>query len=253
MLAERREQIKQYILQSSAVHVDELARLFPTVSAMTIRRDLAALEEQGYIIRTRGGARANSRAFGLSEELYAQREISNVDAKAEICAKALRLMEDSRSIFFDSGTTLMMLAKMMPDRNLTLFTTGPNIGLEVIMRTQNPQVTLLGGNLSRATLSSSGAGAREFLKTVNIDVAFMGTSGFSMSDGFTSGNPYESELKADVCAKARRTIMLMDTTKIGMNMPYTFARLEDIDVLVCERSPGAEIEYAAAQCGTEII
>lgn len=249
----RRERIKDYILSKSAVRVNELLEQFPGVSPMTIRRDLSALEELGFIIRTRGGARANSHAFGLSEDLYSRREIAAIEAKQVIAQKAAPFVEERRSIFFDSGTTVMALAKIMPDRDLTLFTTGPNIGLEIIMRTTRPQVTLFGGNLSRNTLSASGGHALDLVRSINIDIAFMAASAFSMAEGFTSGSPYECELKSAVVKKAKRVIMLMDTDKIEKNMPYTFARLEDINVLICESSPGKEIERAAAHCSVELL
>jgi len=253
MMNERRSQMKAYITEKLTVRVEELAKVFPNVSMMTIRRDLAALEEEGAIIRIRGGARVNGQPLGMAEDLYSRREISHIDAKNAICSKALAFLEERRSIFFDSGTTIMTLARQMPDLNLVLFTTAPNIALDIVLRTQKPQVTMLGGSLSRNTLSGSGRLPLEYLRSINIDVAFMAASAFSMRNGFTSGNPYESEIKAEVIKKARRVIMLMNTDKIDRNMPYTFAQLRDIDVLICEKLPEAEILTAASECGVTVL
>ena len=52
----RRENIGKYIREKGAVTVKEVSALFPDVSLMTIHRDLEKLEEEGTIIRTRGGA-----------------------------------------------------------------------------------------------------------------------------------------------------------------------------------------------------
>lgn len=253
MMNERRSQMKEYITEKLGVRVEELARKFPDVSMMTIRRDLAALEEEGAIIRTRGGARVNGQPLGIAEEMYSRREISNIEAKTVICTKALAFLEEKRSIFLDSGTTIMTLAKQMPDQNLILFTTAPNIALDIVLHTQKPQVTILGGGISRNTLSGSGRLPLEYLKSVNIDIAFMATSGFSLHNGFTSGNPYESELKMEVVKKARRVIMLMNTDKIDRNMPYTFAQMEDVDVLICEKPLPEEIARAAAEAQVTIL
>jgi len=253
MMNERRSQMKDYITEKLTVRVEELAQKFPGVSIMTIRRDLAALEEDGAIIRVRGGARVNGQPLGMAEDLYSRREISDIDAKNLICSKALAFLEEKRSIFFDSGTTVMTLARQMPDKNLTLFTSAPNIALNIILNTQEPQVTMLGGSISRNTLSGSGRLPLEYLKTINIDIAFMATSGFSLNNGFTSGNPYEGEIKTEVIRKAHRVIMLMNTSKIDRNMPYTFAQLKDIDVLICEKAPNDEIVRAAAEFGVTIL
>ena len=253
MINERRNEIRTYIAERRSVRMEELAKQYPDVSVMTLRRDLAALEEEGTIIRVRGGARINTQNVGPAEDMYSRREISNIEAKNVICGKALAFVEEKRSIFFDSGTTMMTLARQMPDQNLTLFTSAPNIAMDIVARTTQPQVTLLGGSLSRNTFSCSGRLPLDYLHSINIDIAFMATSAFSLDNGFTSGNPYESEIKAEVIRKARRVIMLMNTDKIGRNMPYTFAHMEDIDVLICEKLPGEDVLHAAANCGVTVL
>ena len=129
MINERRNAIRTYIAEHRTVRMEELAALYPNVSVMTLRRDLAALEEEGTIIRVRGGARINTQNIGPAEDIYSRREISNIEAKNVICGKALAFLEEKRSIFFDSGTTVMTLAKQMPDQNLVLFTAAPNIAM----------------------------------------------------------------------------------------------------------------------------
>jgi len=253
MINERRNEIKAYITEHHSVRIDDLIRLYPDVSVMTIRRDLTEMEEEGVITRFRGGARINHQVLGPTEDMYSHREIANIEAKNSICSKALAFVEEKRSIFFDSGTTLMTLAQKMPDQNLTLFTSAPNIALDIASRTTHPQVTLLGGSLSRNTFSCSGRLPMDYLRSINIDIAFMATSGFSLDNGFTSGNPYESEIKAEVIRKARRVIMLMNTDKIDRNMPYTFAHLEDIDVLICEEAPPEDVRQAALACGVTVL
>ena len=253
MMTDRRSQMKSYITEKLNVRVSELEQQFPDVSVMTIRRDLAALEEEGSIIRTRGGARANMDGLGIAEDAYRRREQSFTEAKEIISEKALAFFEEKRSIFLDAGTTLMTLARRIPDEDLVLFTTAPNIALEILLRTRRPQLTLLGGSLSRTTLSGSGRATLDQLKTINIDMAFVSTSAFSLSGGFTAGNPYEAEMKTEVIRKARRVIMLMASDKIGHNMPYTFAQMSDIDVLICEAKPNEEIMRLAAENGVTVL
>lgn len=253
MTGERRRAMREMITQKLNVRVQDLQQQFPDVSMMTIRRDLAALEEEGSIIRTRGGARVNAQTVGMAEDIYSRREQSNVEAKRIISDKAAAFLEEKRSIFLDAGTTVMTLAQRIPDRNLVLFTTAPNIAMEVVMRTQKPQVTLLGGNLSRNTLSASGRVGLDYLRSINIDVAFMATSAFSPESGFTSGNPYEAELKTEVIRKSRRVIMLMTTEKADRNMPYTFAQLADVDVLICEKRPEDSLMRLAQEQGVVVL
>ena len=71
----------------------------------------------------------------------------------------------------------------------------------------------------------------------------MSASGFNIQTGFTSGAFSECELKAAVMEKARTRIMLMDSSKLAKRMPFTFARLSDIDVLISDS--GLDKEVAA--------
>jgi DeoR/GlpR family transcriptional regulator of sugar metabolism len=92
-----------------------------------------------------------------------------------------------------------------------------------------------------------------FIKNINIDVAFMATSGFSLESGFTSGDFNECTLKRAIIKKARKVILLMDTGKVNKNMTFTFALLKDIDVLVCDGELPQDIEKEAKKCGVEIM
>lgn len=60
MKNERRSQIKAYISEHKSARIEDLAKQNPDVSLMTLRRDLAALEEEGFLVRVRGGAYINS-------------------------------------------------------------------------------------------------------------------------------------------------------------------------------------------------
>ena len=235
MKTERINAIRNYITEHRTVRMEDLQKLYPGLSGMTLRRDLAALEAEGSITRTWGGARANlQKNYGSSEDLYENREIESTESKLLLCKKALPHIQSKHSIFLDSGTTVMTLARMLPDSNLVLFTAAPNIALDIVARTSLPQVTLLGGSLSRTKISCSGREAIDQLRGINIDIAIMCTSGYTPENGYTSGNPYESELKAAVIRKAQQVIMLLASDKVGRSMPYTFAHDEDIDILITD-------------------
>ncbi len=232
MKNERREQIIQYIEASGEVKLEELEELFPGCSTMTLRRDLLALEEAGRLKRTRGGAVALKRLMG-SEGMYSRRAMENVRGKMAIARIAAQCLDPNSSIYLDSGSTVMMLAQLLPDSYRPIITSGANTALELV---KHPgfSVTLLGGQLNSNTFSVSGHIAESAIDGLNIETAVMSTSGFAIDEGFTSGTFTENELKRIVIAKARHVIMLMDHSKIGRSMPLTFATLDDIDVLISD-------------------
>ena len=72
------------------------------------------------------------------------------------------------------------------------------------------------------------------LERINIDIAFVGVSGCSAEAGFTCGTEGDMAVKAMVLRKARKKVILCDKEKFSRLMPYTFARVSDVDYLICD-------------------
>jgi len=244
--------INSYIQLKGQVHLRDLMALYPNVSAMTIRRDIDYLERMGHIVRTRGGAKSINHLTHIKEDAYSKRAGDHPEAKMTIAGKAAALLDDSGAVYLDSGTTVMNLAASLNVEGRFVVTSGPNIALE-LCRAGASRTVLLGGNINPDNLSVSGASALEQIKNINIGTAFIASSGYSVGAGFTIGNFDESELKRVAISRASRVIVVMDTTKIGHNLPYTFAHLADIDYLVCEQAPPAEVAEAAEKSNVVII
>jgi len=252
MKRSRVDVINSYIQEKGEVKITELSELYPDISSMTIRRDIEYLEKEGLIVRTKGGAKSIEHLSNLKEKIYSLRANENITAKINIAQKALNFMNGVNSIYMDSGTTTMALSRIIPNKNMLVLTSGANVGLELLKKS-NINVILTGGIVNRDTLSVSGHRAIEIVNTINIEVAFLATSGFSLSTGFSCGNFDECELKRTVIKRAQKTVLLIDSSKINKNMPYTFADLNDIDYLICEEVLSDEVKEAAKSAGTEIL
>lgn len=242
----RRNQIIHLLDHKGDVQLCHLREMFPEVSEMTLRRDLIFLEKKGLIVRTYGGAVSTKRLVMSvdGENVYSRTAAENMPAKIKIAQKALPLVEKGRSIYFDSGTTIMCLAEILPDDNYSIITNGADIALELIKKVKI-SVTVLGGQMNRNTLSMSGPRITDYLDGMNIDLAFMSASGFSVRNGFTVADIYECELKRKLVGRAGKVIMLLDTCKINKNLPFTYASLDDADIWICEKElPGLVVEEA---------
>ncbi len=252
MNAQRREEIKDILRTKGEVKLKELEKNFTDCSSMTLRRDLKYLEDNGFVKRTRGGAVAMSRLSVAAEDIYSERAFENVAQKYIIAKKAQQYIERGRSIYIDAGTTMMLFTREMEDEYLSVMTSGVNIAMELIKK-QKPSVTLIGGQVNRNTISVSGVNSTTFVREVNIDIAFVAASGFSMENGFTSGTYTECEIKKEVISRARKTIVLMDSHKIDKIMAFTFANMEDIDILISDGELSEEIIKEALRKGVEIV
>lgn len=252
MLSQRREQIRELLTTRPFVGLEELQALFPSVSTMTLRRDIDYLERCGDAIKVRGGARSMKFITTSMEDNFASRMHANPATKERLAAAALPLIETGRSIFLDSGTTMMYLAQKLPDARLTVTTTGPNIALELVKKSQ-PIVNIVGGMLNRDNITVCGNQAQRFLEDINIDIAFLVPSGASAENGLTCGNFIECDTKRLVVQKAHRNVLLLESAKLDRSLPYTFAKFEEMDVIITDAPLPMALAERAARADVKII
>ena len=247
----RREKMKELFKTSDIITLKDLAAIFPEVSTMPIRRDLEYFEHEGLIMIIRGGCKVLNHERAPAEENYADRAVSNVVYKMQVAKAALPYLETGRSVFIDSGSTMMCFAKMVPNIKLSVITNAPNIALEIAGRPLTT-VSIVGGSINHDNLAVSGAQSLAFLRSVNIDIAFIAASGLSAGGGFTCGNYAECEVKRAIIKKANKKIVLMDSTKVGKSLAYTFANLKDIDILITNERLPENLYVAALKGGAEV-
>ena len=252
MPGERREKLREYVELHGEATITELEELSGGCSPMTLWRDLKRLEEEGVLRRVRGGVVATRLLSIEVEGMYSQRAAKNVTAKRAIAREALRFVSEGRSLFFDAGSTIMALAQLLPDKHYTILTSGANVAVELSQRHSCTSICM-GGQVSGNTLSCSGPQAEAFLASVNIDVALMASSGYTLACGFTSGSAAEYRLKQQVIQKAATVVMLLDAGKLGVSLPYTFAAMQDIDVLICDIAPPQDILEEANRRNVEVV
>ncbi len=249
MYSIRQEQMREYIEQENVVTIRQLQEQFPDVSLMTIHRDLDTLVENGSIVKFRGGAKSVRHAV---DPEFNVRMRENNAGKLAIARKALELIQPHSSVFLDASTTNLALARCLPDINLNIFTTGPSVAIE-LCRLQNPVVTLCCGTINRKNLAVSGQNTLEMLDKINIDLAFIGVSGCSIDAGFTCGTESDMLVKRMMIRKARRSVAVCSKEKLSCLMPYTFARLEDVDYLISDEPLPEAFAKEAERAGVILL
>lgn len=249
MYSIRQEAMRQYIEEKNVVSIKQLQALFPEVSLMTIHRDLDALEKKGIAVKFRGGAKSVRHAGDVE---FHERMQTNNPGKSLIAQKALNVLQPHTSVFLDASTTNLALAKVLPDIDLNIFTTGPSIALE-LCRLHNPVVTVCCGKMNRKNLALSGQNTLQMLENINIDMAFIGVSGCSVDAGFTCGTEADMLVKRMVIKKARTSVLMCGKDKLSCLMPYTFATFEDVDYLLSDESLPEEFAQAAQAAGVILL
>jgi DeoR family transcriptional regulator, fructose operon transcriptional repressor len=91
------------------------------------------------------------------------------------------------------------------------------------------------------------------LSQIYIDVAFMGTNGFSAQRGLTTPDPAEAAAKRAMIEAARRTVVLADHTKFGADALMRFAPLRDVDVLVTDTGLDPDLVPEIEGAGPRVV
>ncbi|MCI8518104.1 MAG: DeoR/GlpR transcriptional regulator [Hungatella sp.] len=248
---ERRKRITELINEQGYVSFADLKKQFPQVSDMTLRRDLEYLDRVGQIIRIHGGAKSLDIVIG-TEDYYSNRSAHKTEAKRQIAVKAASVFTPQSVIFIDSGSTTTEFCRCLPDEPCTIFTNSISCAYE-LARLTRPKVHMLGGLLNSPSLSINGTRSVEFLEKVNFSAAFFGATGYSTSRGFTCGEEEEFKLKTAVLRKSDQIIMLMDSSKVGSISTFTFASMEDVDVIVSDGNLNQAVLHQAMQHKVRIL
>lgn len=245
----RQEKIKKYVEAKGVATIKELHALFPEVSLMTLHRDLSALEEMGIITKYRGSVRSVQQ---LDDIEFNIRMKENTAGKLSMMKKAMKLLHPKSSVFLDTSTSNLILARNLPDIDLNITTVSPNIALE-LCRLKNATVNLCGGTMNPKNLSVSGTKTLSLLEEINIDLAFIGVSGCSPEVGFTCGSEADMLIKRLVIQKARTSVILCGADKFKRMMPFTFAGIADVDYVLTDKPLPPEFAAKCEACGVKVL
>lgn len=248
---ERRATIMRLLDANSRVAVGELSQL-TKVSDMTIRRDLEALERQGLLKRTRGGAVS---VTSLSyEPPYVLRKDTNAEAKARIGQRVASLLHEGETVILDVGTTAVEVARALTGRqNLTVLTS--NLRAAVILADEPGIVLLLtGGQARNRERSLVGHLATRAFDDLVFDVFVMGVAGVHQEYGITDYNVEEAQVKRAAIAASQRRIVTADSSKLGKVAFAKLCDLDQIDVIVTDDgAPDALANFANDDVETVIV
>jgi DeoR/GlpR family transcriptional regulator of sugar metabolism len=234
MLAGQRQlRILDEIRVHGAVRVAELTRLLD-VSDMTIRRDLDVLAASGLVDKVHGGATARNR-LSADEPGFDAKSHRQLEEKDAIARTAAELVEPGQAIGLTAGTTTWRLAHhVINGPELTVVTNSIQVA-NVLHREPRPDVTvLLTGGVRTPSDALVGPVAVSTVRSLHMDVLFMGVHGMTEDAGFTTPNMLEAETDQALIAAAERVVVVADHTKWGVRGLSHIARLDEADVVVTD-------------------
>jgi DeoR/GlpR family transcriptional regulator of sugar metabolism len=249
---ERQEHIARIVEELGRARVAELAARFG-VSAVTIRKDLVALESERRLVRTHGGAIAVDRS--RSELAFEIRERLQAEEKLRIGAAAAALVHDGESIVMDASTTALSVARHLRARRgwsqLTVITNGLRLASELA---GHPGITvlMLGGRVRWEALSVVGQLGDGLFSRINVQKAFLGAAGFTPESGLADATDEEAQIKRAMVAAAREVIAIVDHTKWERAAFATFCPTDRISIVFTDEAAPEDMVRTLRDRGVQV-
>ena len=248
-LVERRREILDALQKAGQLSVLELSANF-NVSEVTIRHDLQALSEQGFLLRTRGGAISANKmpefSFDVRQQQYA-------DQKRRIGKAAAALVNHGDTIFLDASSTVHSIIPFIKEyHELTVLTNSLKVAMAFLDSPQ-VQVILRGGYLRRESISVVGLKFEEMLSEINIQTGFFGTRGISIEKGLTDVNLDEVVMKRKMVESCEKVVCAVDSSKWGKVAAYTFANLDHVHTIISDKDASKDLVKRIKELQLEII
>lgn len=244
---ERQEFILREINLHNKVLTSDLCEAIE-VSEDTIRRDLVELADSGQIIKVHGGAL--SRSFHVS---FQTNGVYSHDKKKLIAQKAVSLIKDGMFVLTTGGTTLLELGKALPQHlRATFFTGSLPAALEYIQH-PNIEVIFIGDRISKTSQITIGGDAISKIKQINADICFLGINAIDPEHGLTDNDWDVVQVKKAMIQSSKKVVALTISEKVNSLQKIKIAPIADLDIMITELSPSADIFDGYRQKGIEIL
>ncbi|WP_371296364.1 DeoR/GlpR family DNA-binding transcription regulator [Ruminococcus sp.] len=251
MLAiERRNAILEKLQAERRVVVSELSQIYK-VSEETIRRDLEKLENDGFAIKSYGGAVINENAnVDLPFNIRKKRNVISKQKIAEVISSRIK---DGTSIMLDASSTAVYIAKALKERkNLTLITNSIEILIEMF-DTPNVNVLSTGGAMREGSFALVGPQTDKMLNSYHVDMAIVSAKGFDLETGMTDTEELHANNKKTMLHAGREKVLAVDSSKFGKTAFTEIGTLEDISMVVTDAKPDEVWLQAFKEYGIECI
>lgn len=251
----RRNNIVAHVNQHGHTQVEALASLFNT-SEVTIRKDLAALAEQGKLIRQFGGAVPTT---GYIKSAVTEGDITEdahrktTTSLSPIGKAAANLIKSGHKLVIDCGSTTASLLPFLSDKNSLVVMTNALATANFLTRSETePTVLMTGGTWDAQSQSFQGAMAAQLVSAYNFDFAFIGAAGIDVNRGTTTFNELTGVTRA-MASAANKVVVMASSTKLNHKMPNLELGWSQISVLITDENIRDEDKQKIENQGVAVL
>lgn len=244
---QRRHTIVTLVNELGEVSVDELSSRFET-SEVTIRKDLAALEQNGLLLRRYGGA------IAMPSEIVSDSKEEYVSVrKLAIAKEAAKHIRDHNRIIIDSGsTTGALISQLGSKQGLVVMTNSLHVANALNELENEPTLLMTGGTWDTHSDSFQGQVAESVLRSYDFDQLFIGADGIDLNRGTTTFNELIglSRVMADV---SREVVVMIESDKIGRKIPNLELPWDSISTLITDNHLSDDAKKQITNHGVQVI
>lgn len=247
---DRRNKILAQLEEQHTVYITDLAQQL-NVSAMTIRRDLSNFSEQGLVTIVHGGAVLNrGAAFERSRRF---RKTQFQAEKRRIAAFCAELVSEGSSIFIDCGSTPEEIAEAITDKKNIVVLTNSLPAANILSSAKDLKLIMTPGEFIPKHQNFIGQLTSDFIRKFNIDILFLGCDGLDTIHGATNPHIADSLTKRNIIKQAKKIVLGIDHTKIGVSYFMSIATLDEINLVVTDTAADPAIIEELRQAGMNIV
>ena len=234
MIENRRKRILMELQKNGTVNVQAISEEL-NASPLTIRRDLAYLEEQGTVHRHYGGATI---CAGIERKEFHTDDL--LSCREAIAMRAAEFVEDGDTIFINSSSSALIMLQFVTANDVTVITNnGKILGMDIPM---SMTVVLTGGELRIPKASMIGNFAVNNLSRVTATKAFFGCSGLTADEGFTTASMQEVAVNQTMLSRVTgECFILADHTKVGKKNSFISGTLDQLDCVITDNKADREV------------
>ena len=245
-VSDRRQFILDQLMEQGSVSVSDLSRALG-VTQVTARADLAALEKEGMLVRTHGGA-TPAHHPKVFERIQTGRR-----RKEKIARAAAEMIQDGDTVIISAGTTTAMIPKYLLGRRDVHIVTNNTLLLNFARNNAGLHITLIGGEFRASEEGMVGPMALTALEQFHVSKTFIGIDGASVKQGFTAYFLESAVLVRKMAEQADQVIAVGHSSKFGK---HGFARIlpfDGVDVLVTDNDLDSKIQSEMSSAGVHVV
>ena len=245
----RRKKILEILRRDGQVRVSQLSDALGA-TVVTIRNDLDALEQDGYLERTQGGAIQTMKNYYNLE--FQRRKQEHLENKRAIAATASALVHDGDTLFINSGTTTYFTAVELKQRkNLNVVTNSISVAVE-LGGLPSFRVILLGGDINAQYSFTYGEDVKEQISRYRANWAILSVDGVNPGTGTTTYHAEESVIDRIMIERAQTAAIVADSSKLGRESFSLISALSRGTVLITDRDADMSLTKRIQDEGVDV-